>query len=257
MTTAAQYGVVVGAFALAPQRGLNRGLESQAVVLVPYASQASRYGQAAQDVALTAYQGRRLPYLAQSILLVPYRLRPEENRLIRAFSFEWDGHHFYVIHLGNYGTYLYDLRTQQFCQFSTYGYGERWNAEYALNWDEEVWYGDSASPVLWRFDSSVFTDEGFRPIERVVTGSIELRGRATFKISGLYLAKTLKASGEIRLRFSDNEGVDFTPYRVISLTGDPAQQIAWRGLGLAKSPGRLFEISDTGGITRIDGADLE
>jgi len=257
VTTASQFGYAVGVFALTPHKSTNSAEAQQAAVLAPYAQQTPRYTQAAQQLALVAAEGRTLPYASQVVALVPYRNRPTDDRRVRAFAFHWEGHPFYVLHIGNRGTYALDLRTQQWSNFSTLGFGVMWNAEAGLNWDEEVWCGDSLNPVLWRFDPGSTMDDGFRPVERVVTGLLTLRGRATAKLAGLYLAATVAAEGEVRLRWSDNEGVHFTPDRVIALSGDPTQQIAWRGLGLAKAPGRVFEITDTGGITRIDGADLE
>jgi hypothetical protein len=43
---------------------------------------------------------------------------------------------------------------------------------------------------------------------------------------------------------------------VVLAPGNTGGEIAWRSLGAFASPGRIFELSDSGGLIRIDGADV-
>jgi hypothetical protein len=61
----------------------------------------------------------------------------------------------------------------------------------------------------------------------------------------------------LTLRFSDDQGKTWSADYVVTLTqGDYKGEIAYRSLGSFMAPGRIFELSDIGGLIRIDGADL-
>ncbi len=62
----------------------------------------------------------------------------------------------------------------------------------------------------------------------------------------------------VKLSFSDDQGKTFTDAEILTLTnGDFTQRLDWRSLGTMQAPQRIFKITDTGAIARIDGADAE
>ena len=59
------------------------------------------------------------------------------------------------------------------------------------------------------------------------------------------------------LRFSDDNGETWSDYFTVQMTaGDFSGEVAWRSLGSFMAPGRVFELTDYGGMQRIDGADV-
>jgi hypothetical protein len=59
----------------------------------------------------------------------------------------------------------------------------------------------------------------------------------------------------MRLRFSDDRGNTWSQYYDVTLTPSEFNgEVAWRSLGAIQAPGRIYEVSDYGGVIRIDGA---
>ena len=60
------------------------------------------------------------------------------------------------------------------------------------------------------------------------------------------------------MKYSDDNGNTWntSPEDILLREGDYSQDIAWRSLGSFMAPGRIFSIYDSGGPTRIDGADV-
>src|SRR5665213_825321 len=118
---------------------------SQLEALVPYAARpAMRTATVWSEMAYAPTESRNVN-LSQFYVMVPYALdvhaEPAFSQLYghvtytsglpdsarsRAWSFVLDGHTFYVLDLGTEGTFLYDIDTQQWCQFKTDGHNG-WN----------------------------------------------------------------------------------------------------------------------------------
>lgn len=179
----------------------------------------------------------------------------------RAWTFDLDGHSFYVLQLGKQGTFILDKTTGVWCQWETEGF-ETWNMENGWTWDgDRIIAGDNSSPIVWEYNPNSTLDDDFRPMRRKVTGVIPLRGRDTLTILGMHLSASLgdsAAGAEIRMRFSDNQGKDWSMWYGISLEPNNFNQVLnFRSLGTARAPGRVFEVEDFGGPVRIDTAELD
>jgi hypothetical protein len=60
------------------------------------------------------------------------------------------------------------------------------------------------------------------------------------------------------MRFSDDEGQTWSSvYSRVLIADDFDQPLRFRSLGRIRSPGRLWEISDRGGLVLIEGADAD
>lgn len=217
--------------------------------------------QVVSDVAalLAASIGERAAVEASGVeLIVAVATGPRQDYRQRAWQFTFDGHPFYVITLGTLGTYVYDVSTQQWAQFSTQGYGV-WNMEYGVEWDGGVVGGDNILPNIWRLDPSSFVDDDFRPVLRVATGGLQINGRDTLRTGTFVLSAANQTPGvstaTVELQISDDEGRTYRSMGILPIT-DVDREIAWRSLGLVRAPGRVFRIVDEGGIVRIDGADM-
>ena len=184
---------------------------------------------------------------------------PSSVSINRAWSYVQDGHTFYVIDLGTQGTYAYDTSTQQWNELQTDG--TNWNMTNGVMWGQRVVAGDHVTGDVWELDPGAVTDAGGAyEIDHVVTGVVSLRGRTFVSCDAVRVAASagvVADSGAVmNLRFSDDDGQTWSDYYPITLTeGHTYQDLAWRSLGSFRSPGRIFEFSDSGGLIRIDGAD--
>lgn len=193
----------------------------------------------------------------ETVILAAYATGPRADYKQRAWHFTFDGHPFYVLTLGTLGTYVYDISTQQWAQFSTVGYGV-WNMEYGVEWDGGVVAGDNTLPNIWRLNPDSFIDDDFRPMTRVATGGVQRNARETLRTGSYNLSVALQdpsTVSAITLRISDDEGKTYFNQGTISIT-NANQEIAWRSLGLVRYPGRVFRVEDTDGGVRIDGSQL-
>lgn len=177
---------------------------------------------------------------------------------IEAWSFVLDGHEFYVLDLGDQGTPLYDNTTQQWCEFETEGY-TYWNMRRGGMWNDRIVGASANDGTLLQLDPDAILDEGGLNIHHAVTGGVQTRSRTAQRQDSFRLAasagKVGRHGARVRLRFSDDHGNTWSPYYDRTLRrGNYSQEIAWQSLGAIQAPGRVFEVSDTGGLIRIDGA---
>lgn len=179
----------------------------------------------------------------------------------RAWSFVLDGHTFYVLDLGQQGTYLYDTTTSQWCQFITTGYVQ-WNFANGCMWGQRIVAGDLITTDVWEMVPGAFFDNGAATITHVVTGGVITRDRVFHSVDQFSLACSVgqlqdqSGAATVNLSFSDDQGKTWTVMDTYTLTqGDYSGEIAWRALGSFDAPGRIFKITDSGGFLRIDGAD--
>lgn len=242
----------------------NATLQSSALTaLVVTAGNATLRSGSLAALVVYAKEVSTVPTVSQMTALVVYGVgtgvvTPERSR---AWTFTFDGHTFYVLDLAKEGTFLYDMTTGQWSQFQTAGY-DTWNMHNGTTWGEgRVVGGDALSGFVWEMNPDMTVDEGFRSLTHIVTGGLVTRSRVRLAVESLRLTAsvgtdtdTLGAS--VSLRWSDNLGKTWSGYQTISLTAsDFDGEIAWRSLGSFAAPGRVFEISDVGGMVRIDGTD--
>lgn len=189
----------------------------------------------------------------------------EEFRL-RAWGFELDGHSFYILRLGQTGTWVYDRLTGQWAQWITDSL-VNWDASVGGNWNSYVIAGALDDSYIWSISPEQSLDSvgvvfGGVPITRTVTGLVSTRGRDRKKVGAVRVTASVGATdistATMSLRFSDDYGVTFSSPISISMSAtDTYEDLSFRSLGTIRSPGRVFEITDVGGATRIDDAVIE
>lgn len=208
------------------------------------------------------------PEVAQMGVLALYNDADTVDIPNNAWGFTFDGHPFYVLSLESQGTFVYDIATQQWSEWKTEGYNG-WNMRNGTTWRGNVVAGAIAEPTVWRIDANVTLDEGWRNITRIVTGGYPMRARNSVGNYALSVAAdvgytlTEDSQGEtyddstIRLRFSDDNGVTWYDAGTLAIpAGEYKQELAWRSLGRITAPGRVFELTDVGGLVRIDDVDV-
>lgn len=194
--------------------------------------------------------------------MVAYSTDIREDNTQRAWTFDLDGHTFYVLALGTQGTWVFDLVTQQWARWDTAGY-PIWNAELGHVWDKQsrIIAADFQTPQIFEVDPTAFIDENFRPMTRTVTGFLEVRGRNGVSCDALYLQASAGApqadAPTMTLSMSDDQGQTFFDFDTVLVPNDNTDQFFdWRSLGTIGAPGRVFKVTDFGGPLRISGADV-
>lgn len=183
----------------------------------------------------------------------------------QAWTFKQDDHEFYGVQLGEEGTLLWDKPTQQWCQWKSPGFAY-WRVIDVVDWEGYNLGGDTESGILWEIDPTGRLDYGDTPIETKITGYLTYRMRTEVPC---FMAQLALSVGEppsgfadgsvgITLRTSVNDGITYTDHGEIAGGGvGEKTPFRWYGLGLMKSPGIMFEITDTGYARRIDSLNIE
>ena len=235
---------------------------SQVAALAVYAPPATMIAASTQLPTLISRlaTGALTPRTTQLPVLVLYSTGLPDSHRSRAWTFTLDGHTFYVLDLGAQGTFCYDIATGAWCEFGTQGLGP-WNMVHGTMWGDRIVAGDRLYDYVWELHPDKTLDEDWRDVEHVVTGGLQVRGRKYMQQDALRVAASVGQLDEVNgatlaLRFSDDNGQTWSDYFSVTLTeGDFSGEIAYRSLGSFAAPGRIFELSDSGGVIRIDGAD--
>ena len=200
--------------------------------------------------------------VSQLALVVAIRESPPIISRSLAWTYTFDGHTFYVLNLANEGTYVYDTVTGQWSNFQTQGYGTTWNFMFGNQWGQRVVGADAVDPALYELAPSAVFDEGWRDIVHTVTGILASRNRVGIRVDAARISGSIgyiddTAGALLTMRFSDDNGTTWSPnYSVNLYEAKTKYEIAYRSLGMFRSPGRLFQFTDVGGLIRIDGADV-
>ena len=234
---------------------------SEIVALVAAGPPPSRYLSVANLSALaSAQQDNVMLEVSDVVILASFVERGTERLNSRAWGFNFDQHQFYVAHLGEEGTFVYDILTGQWAKWETAGYST-WNAENGIEWNNEVYFGDNTGPTLWKLDPDSYLDDDFRLITRVVTGGIPAEARETIR-TGMFVLSVTKqgeiddeSTPSVQLSLSADGGFSWNDRDAITINSAELQDFSWRSLGIIKSPGRVYKVTDTGAFVTIKGAD--
>lgn len=198
-----------------------------------------------------------------------------DDPVVRAWTFTLDGHDFYVLRLGNDETLVYDVATEQWYVWGSSD-TKLWRAYNGHNWlaadnqardyGSNIFVGDDGNGALYFLDPDGDTDDDAiegssvsRPFTRKITGQVTNKGYNSAKVYGVYLEGSLAdlpddvSLATVNLSYSDDRGVTYNDAGDVTLVdGDNNVRAVWRSLGSLKMPGRLFQITDTGSLKRID-----
>jgi hypothetical protein len=178
------------------------------------------------------------------------RIRKASFSDLRAWSFAQDGHTFYALSIGTQGTYVYDVSTGIWGEFSSYG-RSTWRAQLGVQGDgSNVYAGDDTSGQIWRLDLDSLVD-GSDPIERTFTCGVLAEGEKfpcrSFGVTVATGTVPIGSAATLEMRFSDDGGQVWGPWDAASLgsTGEYGLEILWYRLGQIKRPGRVFQVRTT------------
>jgi hypothetical protein len=213
---------------------------------------------------------------AQAYVLVAARGRVADPR-VRAWTFTLDGHDYYVLKLGNIETLVFDEHSQEWYSWGS-GDGAIWRAYHGTNWvggrkfaqefGSNVVVGDDGNGALYFLNTELVDDDDAlygvdvpRPFTREATGQIFLEmGYSSTPCYGVQLFGSIGQSDSdltVTLSVSDDRGITFRDVETKTLVAtDYNARVNWQSLGSMRAPGRLFRITDTGALIRIDSLEM-
>jgi len=252
---------------ITPTSALSRGRFSDYAALVTYSSGA-KHADVSDFSALTPYaSGTPIPRVSDLTMMAVYSTQEPSVTQTLAWQYTMDGHTFYVLDLGNQGTFVYDLTSKSWSKYETDGL-PIWNMRNGVVWNtgaERVIGGDWQGAYLWELDPLKILDDDFRDIAHATSAAISLRSRVYHSLAELRVAASAgildEADGAayIQLTYSDDGGQTYSAPIIVMLqtgtTPDGQQDIRFSSLGSFMAPGRIFQLADVGGMLRLDGVD--
>jgi hypothetical protein len=254
----AMQAIVVGS----PKRTMISQLDSQVIVqATPYRIQIA----ALSAQILVQNQGDatggglfKVSHLDPQIV---YSIGVPDTPRQKAWTFDFDGHTFYVLDLAEKGAMVYDLTTQSWSQWDTAGYEGHFNFKNGFHWRDgkQVIGGGILDGLLVSLDEGSYIDEDFRPVTYEVNGVVFASSETYIRQFNLRLVGSPGRTGLVdpinppilNMSFSDNNGATWSNPRAIELTSSPEQRIEFRSLGAFRQPGRIFKLYDNGGVKFI------
>lgn len=171
----------------------------------------------------------------------------KQSATVSTFTFIEEGHIFFCLRLDT-RSFLYDLTTQEWCEFTSYG-KTNWRAQCACVSNSVTVFGDSEEGVIWEFSGWTDNDQ---PLERLFTAAFPVKG-GTVTIDNLMIEANVGWTEDltgsytnpvIEMRASRDAGVNWGSFREAHLgeQGNYRVRPRWRRLGMFDFPGGMFEF---------------
>jgi hypothetical protein len=175
------------------------------------------------------------------------RIRNGDKSTLRAWCFPWDGHLFYALTIGGQGTFVFDVSTGQWCEFTSYNRAV-WRAHLGAVTEDYVLAGDDETGQLWKMSDAVFLD-GTDPIQWEATAGVAVGGGRPM-CHNLHVdiskgtAPVSQTDHYLEKRHSDDGGRTFTDWHANSLgaLGEYETRVTYRREGSMRSPGRVIHL---------------
>lgn len=204
------------------------------------------------------HQGAGEMEIPSSVVQPVYTIGVSDIIRQKAWTFDFDGHSFYVLDLAENGAMIFDITTGQWSRFDTPGFEGHWNMKNGFHWrsGQQVLGGAMDTPIVLNLDPTSFLDDGWRPVVYEVRGVIFATDVAYHRQFALQLIGSAGRTADtvspvLKMQFSDDQGQTWSKERTVVLTADTRQRIEFRSLGAFTAPGRVFRLYDTGGIKFI------
>lgn len=202
----------------------------------------------------------------------------EDEAIIRVWAYTLDGKSFYVLNLGVIETLVCDVLAEQWYIWGS-GASDIWRARTGCEWlggrkFAEDWSyiitGDNTNGALYFLspdddfdDDADVGDATPRTFTRQGTGQVVVSpGYASVPCFGVQLmgsvGKFADDDAAVNLQTSDDQGNTWNDQGNVLLDADEfTARVNWRSLGSMVAPGRLFRITDTGALKRIDNLEMD
>lgn len=196
--------------------------------------------------------------VGQDAAQVIYTIGAPDTETQRAWTFDFDGHTFYVLDLGTEGALVFDLTTKAWSRWDTAGYEGHFNMKNGFHWRDGkmVVGGGLLDGLLVRLEEESYLDEDFRPVSYEIQGVIFSTTERYLRNFNLRLVGSPGRRGldddvdppVLSMQYSDDNGANWSNTRNVTLTNDTNQRIEFRSLGAFRQPGRIFRLFDSGGV---------
>lgn len=211
-----------------------------------------------EDGGLALFRGDSVPVIVSDPSLAE-RIKKANKETMKAWCFGMPGHNFYVLSLGDQGTWAFDIATGVPFEWKTH-FRTGWRAHLGSGvWDGTVLAGDDEDGSIWLVDENGVTDNG-TPIEQIVTAGVPVSGQQTNSNLSLDCAVgqvAINETAEIRLEYSDDQGrtwCDEGPMQ-LGLEGDYFNRVRWDMLGTMLPPARIYRLTTTSPVRmRVEAA---
>ncbi len=172
------------------------------------------------------------------------------NPVLRAWTFSLDGHDFYVLRLGEFGTLVYDLYSEQWMEWGDLD-KVIWRANIGINWTggtaladtygSNAIVGDDVHGLIWFLDPEQPYDEHpdyLNPtqevyFDRVIMGQLPIRGREVLPCYSVWITADMGDpayfGAGVTLYTSDDGGENFDDHGLVSVRGFMPSPCGCRG----------------------------
>jgi hypothetical protein len=190
-----------------------------------------------------------------------------------AYTYQQDGHTFYVINFPSAGkTWVYDITTQSWHERAGWSNGDfvRHRSNCQMSFNNEIIVGDFENGNIYAFDMDVYTDNGaiqkwLRSWRALPSGTNNLKRTAQHSLqlnceTGVGLNLGQGSDPEVMMRWSDDGGHTYSSehWTKMGRIGAFGYRAFWRRLGMTlKLRDRVYEVSGTDPVKiAIVGAEL-
>lgn len=165
---------------------------------------------------------------------------------LSAWSYAWNGHLFYVLHL-DAETLVYDVATQQWHEAGSYG-GRRWRALIGVQVGRDVVVADDESNQLWTLEEGRYSD-GEDELERLFTASVDEPGFIDMMALDCSCgeAPINEEPGVLEMRTSRDNGNTFGEWRQksLGLNGQYRKRVGFNRVGMVDRGNMLIQFRVT------------
>jgi hypothetical protein len=183
------------------------------------------------------------------------RLSKADLQSLYAFTYSWNGHDFYVLHIPGQGSFAYDAATGFWDEITSYGRPLFRGSVSSLSSTEQPLIGDDVSAQIYELTESV-RDDGGEPVVFECSGVLENIG-APVRCNNVILDVSAGLTPDpdndpmIQMAYSADRGETFGPTLEMPLgrQGMRLTPVMWKRLGLIKRPGRIFRWRTTEPVT--------
>jgi hypothetical protein len=189
------------------------------------------------------------------------QIRRTDAADLSAAFFVKDQHPCYVLHLGTAATWVYDLSSERWSQFSSLGF-DYWRPRFIANMGDVVIASDRNSHTMWTLDPDVGTDDG-DPVPKEFYAFIEV-AEGTIQLGNVVIdcllgdAPTSDPGDEsvmvMQVSRDGTESWSSPRERGLGVLGSRRVQPRWNGLGMVRAPGAVLKFaSSCAGRFRVSG----
>jgi len=183
------------------------------------------------------------------------RLRRAVPEGIYATTASWAGHDFYVLHIPSEGSFVYDLATGFWDEWTSYGRGLFRGAVASLGPNTQPLLGDDELGIIYEMSTDVRTDND-DPVIFEWTGVLEVPGGPS-RCNNVLLDVSTGMNPDpaedpmVQLAWSGDRGETWSSWfpRPLGRQGQRTLRVMWSKLGLLRRPGRLFRWRTTEPVT--------